>query len=114
MTQIEPYSGGGLATFAGGNRLARQTGHELARLDARTTIGIARIEAQTELQLSKVHAVGQVGRTAMQEAALLSQIETQLATAIPQSSGRVAGIADLTTVAMSEVVLDSARRIGRC
>lgn len=113
MTQIEPYSGGSLATI-GNSRLARQTNRELSRLDARTTVGVARIEAQAELQLSKVHAVAQVGRGAMQDAALLSQVETQLATAIPQCSGRVAGIADMTTVAMSEIVLDSARRIGRC
>ena len=115
MSNIQPYSGSGnLLPSLSTGRLARQTSRELAQIDARTAVGVARIEATAELQAVKVDAVAHVGRRAMQDVALLSQVETQLATAVPHASGRLATIADLTAVAMSDVVLETARRIGRC
>lgn len=116
MTSIQPYDGGGSLTpgWSSSGRRARQIGRELAHIDARTAVGVARIEAAAELQAMKASAVAHVGRRAMQEIALVSQVETQLATAVPHASGRLATIADLTAIAMSDVVLESARRIGRC
>lgn len=115
MSTIQPHmSGEVLPAWPPGSRLARQTGHALAQIEAGTTVGVARIEAAAELQAMKASAVAHVGRRGMQEIALLSQVETQLAQAVPHASGRLASIADLTAVAVSEVVLESARRIGRC
>lgn len=116
MSNVEVYdrSGNLLPAFGSGSRLARQTGQALARIDARTTVGVAQIEAAAELQAVKVDAIAHVGRRAMQDAALLSQVESQLAQAVPHASGRLATIADLTAIAMTEVVVDSSRRIGRC
>jgi hypothetical protein len=115
MSTIQPYEGGGLLPWvSAGSRLARQTARELAQIEARTSVGVARIEAAAELQALKASAVAHVGRRAMQEVAVLSQVETQLAQAVPHASGRLATIADLTAVAMSDVVLETARRIGRC
>jgi hypothetical protein len=114
MSNIQPYEGGGLLPSFSNTRLARQTGRELAHIESRTAVGVARIEAAAELQALKASAVAHVGRRAMQEVAVLSQVETQLAQAVPHASGRLATIADLTAVAMSDVVLETARRIGRC
>ncbi|PZS28280.1 MAG: hypothetical protein DLM58_17270 [Pseudonocardiales bacterium] len=116
MTNIQAYDGLGstLASFSPSARLMRRTSRQLDQIDARTTVGIAQIESVAELQAVKVDAVAHVGRRAMQDVALLSQVEMQLATATPHASGRLATIADLTAVAMSDVVLETARRIGRC
>jgi hypothetical protein len=116
MSDIQRYEATSslLPSLSPSSRLARHTNRELSQVDARTTIGIARIEAVAELQAVKVDAVAHVGRRAMQDVALLSQVEMQLATATPHASGRLATIADLTAVAMSDVVLETARRIGRC
>lgn len=115
MTNLQPYEGARSSLVAlGGGRLARQANRELAQIDARTNVGVARIEAVAALQATKASAVAHVGRRAMQEVALVSQIETQLATAVPHASGRLAAIADMTAVAMTDVVMETARRIGRC
>jgi hypothetical protein len=116
MSTVQPYDEPltSITTLGSGGRLARQTGRDLAHISARSTVCVARIEAAAELQAMKASAVSYVGRRAMQEIAVVSQIETQLATAVPHASGRVAAVADLTAIAMSGVVVDSARRIGRC
>jgi hypothetical protein len=115
MSTIEPYSSASLTSTSIGprTRLARQASRALAEIDARTSVGLAGIEAAVELQAAKAHAVAYVGRAAMQDVALLSQVEQQLGQAVPHASGRLAAIADLTAVALSEVVVDTAHRIGR-
>lgn len=113
MSNIQPYQDGALSPWSPSGRIARQTSRELAQIEARSNVGLARIEAAAELQAAKVDAVSYVGRRAMQDVALLSQVESQLATAVPHASGRLAAIADLTAIAVSEVVVDTARRIGR-
>jgi hypothetical protein len=115
MSNIEPYSSTSPAPVSIGprSRLARQTGRALAEIDARTGMVLARIEAAAELQAAKAHAVAYVGRAAMQDVALLSQVEQQLAQAVPHASGRLAAIADLTAIALTEVVVDTAHRVGR-
>jgi hypothetical protein len=105
-----------LSIYAGrdlSQRLARRAGRVIGQIDAEVSVGLARVEAAAELQAARAHAVAYVGRAAMQDVALLSQIEQQLAQAVPHASGRLAVIADLTAVALSEVVVDTARRIGR-
>lgn len=112
MADIQ-LSGTGLSS-ALSRRVGRQAGYELAKVDAGTALSLAEVESAAEIQCAKVDAVAQVGRRAMQDAALLSQVEVQLAMAVPHASGRLAAIADLTAIAMTEVVVDAARRIGRC
>ncbi len=62
---------------------------------------------------SKVDAVTYVGKTAMLDAALLSQLEQTLAQTIPMASGRLATIGDITALAMSGIVADTAHRLHR-
>lgn len=72
-----------------------------------------RIENVAEVQAVIADAVTFVGRQAMQDVAMLSQIETQLAQAVPHASGRLAAIADLTAIALSQVVADAAHDLRR-
>jgi hypothetical protein len=85
----------------------------LARLETTTAVRLTHLDHAAEIQAATVAAVSYVGRRAMQDVALLSQVEQQLATAVPLASGRLAAIADLTAVALSEVVADTATKLRR-
>jgi hypothetical protein len=71
------------------------------------------VEAEAEVQVATVDAMSYVGRRAMQDVALVSQLEQQLALAVPMASGRLAAIADVTALALTDVVADTARKLRR-
>src|SRR5262249_60667524 len=77
MSEMIPYSGR-LA-----KRESRAVRAELARLDARGQVELARINQQADLQAERVAAVGYVGKRAMHEVAMLSQLEVQLSAVVP-------------------------------
>jgi hypothetical protein len=97
------------------NGLTRPRSRELARtlgsLQAGLRMETARIEAAAEVQALKADAVTFVGKRAMQDVAMLSQLEQQLATLVPMATGRLQGIADMTSLAIAEVVGDTLRRV---
>jgi hypothetical protein len=113
VSSIVPFSRTPIGRSAARDRIARLAGNELARIEAASALAVANVVAATEVQGAKIDAVAHLGRRAMEDVAVLSQIETQLATAVPHASGRLAAIADLTAVALSELVIDGARQIGR-
>src|SRR5438067_1223372 len=98
MSEMVPF-GGGLA-----RRDSRQISRELSRLDARGRIELARIEQEADLQSGRVGAVGYVGKRAMYEVAMLSELEVQLSALSPAAAPRLQGIGDLTAVAIADVV----------
>ena len=108
MSDLIPYgrSGGSLS-----RRDARTVGREMARLSAQTGLQLASIEQTAVVQAARVDAVAYVGRAAMREATMLTQIETELATLAPGAAGRLQAIADLTALAMIEVVTDTGKRV---
>ena len=61
MSSVEVYGHGGSLvspwSLASG-RIARQTSHALAQIEARTAVGVAGVEAAAELHATKVSAVG--------------------------------------------------------
>lgn len=85
MSSLEPYTSQPLAPFRspGGGRLARQTARDLAAIDRNTDITSARIAAAGEIQQAKVDAVARTGAYAMQQVALVSQMQQQLALTAP-------------------------------
>jgi hypothetical protein len=104
MSDIQPYTVTSLAT---------RSGRQLARIDAMTAIREAHIEAEAQILAAKTDAANYVGGRAMQNVALLSQMEQHLALAVPQASGRLAAIADMTALTMSGIVSDAACRLRR-
>ncbi|WP_460827934.1 hypothetical protein, partial [Nostocoides australiense] len=75
--------------------------------------GTTVIQAKAEVEAAKVDGVSAVAAKAMQDVALLSQMEQSLAQAVPHASGRLATVADLAAISIAGVVADAARRIGR-
>jgi hypothetical protein len=94
-------------------RQSGSTGRALSRLDERTQFGLAEIEAQAELQAARTAAVGYVAKRAMQEVAMLSQMELQLATLVPLATGRLQAIGDMAALEAAEIVGDTVRRVSR-
>jgi len=94
-------------------RQDRETGRALVRLDAQTQLGLAAIESRADMQEARVMAVGHVGRTAMQEVALLSQVEQQLSTIVPSATTRLQGITDIIALQIVEIVADTKYELYR-
>src|SRR6267154_615695 len=100
------YYGGGLA-----RRESRAVSRELARLDGSGRLEMARINQQADLQAERVSAVGYVGKRALHEVAMLSQLEVQLSCLVPSATPRLQGIGDLTALAVADVVSETVRRV---
>lgn len=94
-------------------RQSRYTGRALARLDGQTEVAIAEIESKAEIQATRVMAVSYVGKRAMHEVAMVSQLEQQLATLVPMATGRLQAIGDMVALSAADVVADTVRRVSR-
>ncbi len=109
MPNIEPYHGGG------GNLIPRPSrlGRELSRIDGAQQVRAARIEAEADVLATKVQAVGYVASKALQTAALVSQLEQQLAQTVPIATSRLEAIGNMAALAMNEVVADTPHLLRR-
>lgn len=103
MSSLQPYK-----TLPAG-RVARA----LSKVSSETAISSAVIQGKAEVEATRVDGVSAVAAKAMQDVALLSQIEQSLAQTVPHASGRLAAVADLAAISIAGVVADAARRIGR-
>lgn len=92
-------------------RESRQLNRSLGTLDARTRLEAARIEQAAELQAVRADAVAYVGKRALHDVALVSQLEQQLASLVPVAAGRLQAIGDMTSLAVAEVVSDTLRQV---
>ena len=107
MSEMVPF-GGGLA-----KRESRQVSRELSRLDAQGRVALARINQQADLQAECIAAIGYVGKRAMHEVTMLSQLEVQLSALVPSATPQLQAIGDLTALAMADIVSDTVRRVNR-
>ena len=95
------------------SRRGTRSGRALARLDSDTEFGLSVIESKAELQAAKAMAVSFVGKRAMHEVAMVSQLEQQLATVVPMATSRLQAIGDIVALSMAEVVAETSYRVSR-
>jgi hypothetical protein len=105
MSEIVPF-GGGLA-----KRESRAASRELSRLAARGRVELARISQEADLQAERIAAIGYVGKRAMHEVTMLSQLEVQLSNLVPSAIPRLQGLGDLAALAMADVLSETVRRV---
>lgn len=105
MTQMVPAAG----LF--GSRDARNLNRGLSRLDGHGRLAIAHINQEADLQAERVSALTYVGKRAMQEVTMLSQLEVQLSALVPSATPRLQGIGDLTALATADLVSETIRRL---
>lgn len=108
MSSIEQYSSTNMRTG-----VARQAGRELGRINAGTSLSVARIDAAAQRREAVADGVTAVTARALQAVAAVSQAEQQLALTVPHASGRLAAIADAHALAMTAIVMDAGRSLGR-
>ncbi len=106
-THLVPNSGGLVA-----RREDRATARSLSHLDSQRTVGLAKLEVAAQLQAAKVEAVGYVASRALHTVALVSQLESQLSQLCPAAVTRLQGLADIGSLAVAEVVTETARKLG--
>lgn len=104
--ELSPYERPGLP-----RREDRDFKRSLARLDGRGRLELSRIDQVAELDAARVRGIGRVGKTALRELTVISQWEHGLSRLAPTACDRLQAIADLTGIAMAEVVHDTARRM---
>jgi len=105
MSNIQPYRPSTLET--------RRVNKGLARLAVDTGLTIAGTEAKAEIEAAVIDGIAYVGQRAMQDVALLTQMEQQLASAVPLATSRLQAIGDMTALSMADVVAGTSRRLGR-
>ena len=100
--------------FGSGVRgVTRRTGNALAQIEGCAHIGVARVEARAEIQAAQIDAVSAVTQRGLQGAAFISQVEQQLALAVPLAASRLQAIGDIGTLGLTQVVMDTANKLRR-
>lgn len=94
-------------------RWSRNTSRALARLDSDTEISLSVVESKAEIQAAKAMAVSYVGKRAMHEVAMVSQLEQQLSTVVPMATSRLQAIGDMVALSAAEVVAETLYRVNR-
>lgn len=94
-------------------RLTRQVHREVAVIEANLAVRQSAVDAAGELQRAKLGAIASTGGYAMQQAAIVSQMQQQLALACPSSSGDLDVLKTLTVMGMGQVVVDTASKVNR-
>ena len=114
MSALEPYGQPLIPSRSiSGGRLSRQTASDLAMIDHSTEIRSTRVAAAGELQQARIDAVARTGAYALQQVALVSQMQQQLALAAPAASGDLDFIKTMTVVGIGQIVADTSRAVNR-
>ena len=94
-------------------RVARVLGRDLATIQAGLAVDVARIDAAVQRRETVTEGITAITGRALQHVALVSQAEQQLAMTTPAASGRLAAVADAHALAMTGIVMETARALGR-
>ncbi len=117
MTEIERFTtpaAGVSNSWLGSRALSRQVARDLAAINHSTEVSTARVAAAGEVQQARIDAVARAGAYAMQQVALLSQMQQQLALAAPPAaSGDLDFIKTMTVVGIGQIVADTGRAVNR-
>lgn len=108
MSSIEQYRSVGVS-----RGLTRQVGRGLARIEGSTAVDIARVQAREDIQNAQVEAMASVTQRGLQGVAFISQVEQQLAQAVPLAASRLQAVADIGALGISQVVMDTANKLRR-
>ena len=93
------------------SRQERHVRRVLSRLDGRGRLELARIQQEGDLQADRVAAIAYVGKRAMHEVTMLTQLEIQLGAIVPSATPRLQGIGDIAALAMADVVAETIRKV---
>lgn len=108
MSTLEHYPRG-----SGSRNLTRHVGRDLTRIEANTSVALAHLRACEDVQMAQVEAMAAVTQRGLQAVAFISQVEQQLAQAIPLAGPRLQAVSDIGALGISQVVMDTANSVRR-
>lgn len=99
MSNIQPYTP---SAGSGSSPLSPWSSHgrALSRIVSRAELQVASLAAEAHVESAKLDAIDQVTQRALQGTALVAQLESQLAEAVPSAAFRLAQIGQAHTLAM--------------
>jgi hypothetical protein len=96
-----------------GRNTSRQVGRSLARINGRASVEIAQVDARAEVQAAVVDAMTAVTQRGLQGAAYITNVEMSLAEATPAAMARLKMIGDVGSMALTQIVMDTACKLRR-
>ena len=114
MSNLIPASSataGGLVLGGGAPSAWTTQGRALSRLVASSELQVARLVETAHVESAKLTALDHVTQRAMQGAALVAQLEGQLAEAVPTAAFRLAQIGQAHALAMVGEVHNFSRQV---
>lgn len=103
MSGLQPYSDRSpVATWS-------RTGREVSRIVSSADLDVIRVAARAHVDHARLDAIDTIAARAMQGVALVSQLEQQLAQAVPLATTRLQAVGDMHALASVEVVAAMAR-----
>jgi len=108
MNELAPYAGGVVS------RDARRAGREISRGRLGTQVRLAAVDDVTDLALGKVESLTTMATgSAMQSVARVAMAQRQLEQMAPETSGRLAFLADDHLLGCAELLGDLRRDLRR-
>jgi hypothetical protein len=101
MSQIQPYRA----------RTLTRVSRDLNRISDAVDVEVATTIAKTEIELTNLDGLQAITGRAMQGVAITTQLEQQLATAVPLAASRLQAIGDMHALASADVVAGAPRRL---
>jgi len=113
MSNLVPFGGYGSPGSSLSPRVAKALGRQLGSIEAGGAVALAQIDVAVQRREAVTDGVTSIAARAMQHVAAVSQTEVQMALTVPNASGRLAAVADAHALAMTGIVIDTARALGR-
>ncbi|HEX2903372.1 MAG TPA: hypothetical protein VHO01_07925 [Jatrophihabitans sp.] len=99
--------------FGRGAPVTRATGRAIDRITTSAGLAVVRVNARADVQACKVDAASAVTQRALQGAAFVSQVEQQLALAVPLAASRLQAIGDIGALGLTQLVMDTINDLHR-
>lgn len=109
MSELQQYSGNS-SVLTGGSSWSSH-GRELSRIASQAERQVAQVAAKTHVENAKLDALDMVASRALQSTAMVTQLEIQLAEAVPAAAFRLAQIGQAHTLTMMGELHDFSRRL---
>lgn len=106
MGELERYTNG--ATAPSGWSKA---GRDLARIVTGTELAVVRVAAQATVENARLDAIDGVAARGLQGVAMVTQLEQQLAQAVPLAASRLQAIGDMHALATAQEITSFTRRL---
>ena len=102
-----------IEVYRGRSQLSRRSARELSSIYESADLAIERVHAKADVQSAQIDAMTAVTQRGLQGAAYITSVEMALAEATPAAMVRLKMIGDTGTMALGQIVMDTASKLRR-